>query len=327
MRAGARVALGVGAGYLLGRTRKMRLAFMVAAAGATGRFGVAPTELLVRGVRKVLDTPEMNEVTELVRGELADAARSAAIAATSGRVEALNERLRPGLASGAGEKSPAEDVADEREPEEAEREADSDEAEEPVPADDSAGRRLHPACSQHVGQRRHEGQRTGAPRAEVSLKWRDRLERTPAGPQNAESVDDLKAAMGELLHTVARRTTSSVTGRLNATTETPTDFAQQGGRVKSLTSRQKSRKERAGASGATEKLKHTLSSDSEGADERDKQGKEKVTDVVEAIDVGVPSRWHTTTGPSSPTAKSSTRPRTSASAGARKTANVRSKAL
>lgn len=34
-------------------------------------------------VRKVLDTPEMSEVAELVRGELADAVRSAAIAATA----------------------------------------------------------------------------------------------------------------------------------------------------------------------------------------------------------------------------------------------------
>lgn len=149
MRSGARVALGVGAGYLLGRTRKMRLAFMIAAAGATGRFGVTPTELVVRGVRKVLDTPELNEVAELVRGELADAVRSAAIAATSGRVEALNERLRPGLTSGSEEDSEAEgsraeDVADDREPEEAEREADSDEAEEaeePEPADDEPRRR------------------------------------------------------------------------------------------------------------------------------------------------------------------------------------------
>lgn len=43
-----------------------------------------------------------------------------------------------------------------------------------------------------------------------------------------------------------------------------------------------------GVSGATEKLKHTLSSNREGADERDKQGREKVTEVVEAIDVAVP---------------------------------------
>lgn len=119
-------------------------------------------------------------------------------------------------------------------------------------------------------------------------------ERNTTGQQSAEPVDELKTAMGELLHTVARRTTSSVTGRLNATTERLTDFAQHGG--KSLIPQQKSRKEkptmmaklRTGVSGATEKLKQTLSSDREGDDERDKQGKGKVTDVVEAIDVGVP---------------------------------------
>jgi hypothetical protein len=36
MKSGTRVAIGVAAGYLLGRTRKMRLALMIAAAGVTG---------------------------------------------------------------------------------------------------------------------------------------------------------------------------------------------------------------------------------------------------------------------------------------------------
>lgn len=38
MANGAKVAMAVGAGYLLGRTRKMRVALMLAAAGITGKF-------------------------------------------------------------------------------------------------------------------------------------------------------------------------------------------------------------------------------------------------------------------------------------------------
>ena len=36
MKGGTRVAAGVAAGYLMGRTKKMRLALMIAAAGMTG---------------------------------------------------------------------------------------------------------------------------------------------------------------------------------------------------------------------------------------------------------------------------------------------------
>jgi hypothetical protein len=45
MANGAKVALAVGAGYLLGRTKRTRLALMLAAAGITGKFPSSPTDL------------------------------------------------------------------------------------------------------------------------------------------------------------------------------------------------------------------------------------------------------------------------------------------
>ena len=42
---GAKVAMAVGAGNLLGRTRKMRVALMLAGAGLTGKFPGGPTSL------------------------------------------------------------------------------------------------------------------------------------------------------------------------------------------------------------------------------------------------------------------------------------------
>ena len=48
MSNGAKVAMAVGAGYMLGRTKKMRLALMLAAAGITGKFPTGPTQLVAR---------------------------------------------------------------------------------------------------------------------------------------------------------------------------------------------------------------------------------------------------------------------------------------
>lgn len=84
------LALGVGAGYLLGRTRKMRLALMI----ATGTLGGSARQLLRRGLTELGATEELGKLTDLARDELVKAAKSAAVSAASGRIDALNERLQ-----------------------------------------------------------------------------------------------------------------------------------------------------------------------------------------------------------------------------------------
>lgn len=94
MKTGARVAVAIGAGYVFGRTRKMRLAMMAAAASATGILANPPREVVERLMRRALSSPEINEISESVRGDLAGAAKSAAFSAATSRIEALNQRLR-----------------------------------------------------------------------------------------------------------------------------------------------------------------------------------------------------------------------------------------
>jgi hypothetical protein len=94
VKPGPQVVVAVGVGYLLGRTRKMRLALMIAAAGATGKLGVGPRQLLQQGFKQLAASPELGKITETVRGDLLDAAKSAAITAASGRIESLNSRLQ-----------------------------------------------------------------------------------------------------------------------------------------------------------------------------------------------------------------------------------------
>jgi len=101
MSNGAKVALAVGAGYMLGRTRKMRLALMLAAAGVTGKFPTTPTALVAQGLKSLGANADVTQLTEQLRGELLNAGRAAALTAATSQIDALNNRLQ-GVTSAVG---------------------------------------------------------------------------------------------------------------------------------------------------------------------------------------------------------------------------------
>jgi hypothetical protein len=111
MANGAKVALAVGAGYLLGRSRKMRLALMVAAAGMTGKFPTSPSALAAQGLKSLGASADVGQLTQQLRGEVLNAARAAALAAATKQVDALNDRLQ-GVTSAVGADEVLEDVGD-----------------------------------------------------------------------------------------------------------------------------------------------------------------------------------------------------------------------
>ncbi|MEU7763683.1 hypothetical protein AB0B25_00945 [Nocardia sp. NPDC049190] len=108
MKGGVRLAIGVGIGYLLGRTRKMKFALMVAGA-LSGRSLGGPQEVLQRGMSLVSSSPELSKITETVRGELLGAARDAAVTAASNRIDAFNSRLQQQAIGPEAEAEEAED--------------------------------------------------------------------------------------------------------------------------------------------------------------------------------------------------------------------------
>lgn len=93
MKGGARLATGVGIGYVLGRTHKMRLAFALAGAAVTRRSPGAG-DLLQRGASMLGSSADLTQLTETVRGQLLQAARAAAVTAASNRIDSLNARLQ-----------------------------------------------------------------------------------------------------------------------------------------------------------------------------------------------------------------------------------------
>jgi hypothetical protein len=100
MKGGVGTALALGVGYILGRHRKMRLATMLAVGAATGgaaKFGPAA---LRQGTKYLGKTdiagalgPQVTEIVNTVRGELLDAAKGAATAAVTNRIDSLSDNL------------------------------------------------------------------------------------------------------------------------------------------------------------------------------------------------------------------------------------------
>lgn len=113
------MAVAVGVGYLLGRTRKMRLALTLAGIGAGGRLRGGPAGLVQQGSKLLGSSPELKTLGETVRGRLVDAGKTAAVTAASSQIDALSDRLQertrsltrppvPGRAAGEGEKGDEE---------------------------------------------------------------------------------------------------------------------------------------------------------------------------------------------------------------------------
>jgi len=89
----AQLIIAVGAGYLLGRTRKLRWALALAGVGASRKLPGNAKELTAQGARMLGSSPETKELAQTAWGRLTEAGRAAAMAALSSRLEDLNDRL------------------------------------------------------------------------------------------------------------------------------------------------------------------------------------------------------------------------------------------
>ncbi|MFI7428241.1 hypothetical protein ACIBPB_14725 [Micromonospora sp. NPDC049836] len=95
MKSGARVALAVGFGYLLGRRKKMRTALTLAAAVAAGRASQQPGGLKKVATDLIGANPQLGNLSKL-GVPLATAGRAAASAAAGNGIDVLSGKLRDG---------------------------------------------------------------------------------------------------------------------------------------------------------------------------------------------------------------------------------------
>ncbi|MGY0005593.1 hypothetical protein [Micromonospora sp. I033] len=130
MKSGARVALAVGFGYLLGRRKKMRTALTLAAAVAAGRASQRPGGLKQLGANLMSANPQLGNLGKL-GAPLATAGKAAATAAAGSGIDAISGKLRGSAdalrrKSGGGESGAGrdEEPADERSAPDEEQELD-----------------------------------------------------------------------------------------------------------------------------------------------------------------------------------------------------------
>jgi hypothetical protein len=100
MKGGVQTAVALGVGYMLGRRRKMRLATMLALGAATGGAAKLGPAAMRQGAKYIGKTdiagalgPQVTEIVDTVRGELLDAAKAAAAAAVTSRIDSLSDNL------------------------------------------------------------------------------------------------------------------------------------------------------------------------------------------------------------------------------------------
>ncbi|MFI6456101.1 hypothetical protein ACIBF6_31615 [Streptosporangium amethystogenes] len=110
-----RMALAVAGGYLLGRG-KVRLAAALAIAGVTGHLRAGKGDLLQQGLKMLSSSPELEKITESVRGDLLDAGKDAAKAAVSKQIDSLSSRLHDRAESLRNPEQAEEEEEEEEEP-------------------------------------------------------------------------------------------------------------------------------------------------------------------------------------------------------------------
>ncbi|MGW0556738.1 histone protein [Streptomyces sp. NPDC002926] len=117
------LAAAIVGGYVLGRTKKGKLALSVATYVAGRRFGLEPRQLAAEGMRRLGEIPQFAELQDQLKGEVLDAGRKAVTAAATRGMGTLADTLRDRTAgSGKKEESEYEDEEEEEEPEEEETE-------------------------------------------------------------------------------------------------------------------------------------------------------------------------------------------------------------
>jgi hypothetical protein len=100
MKCSTQTAIALGAGYVLGRRRKMRMTTLLAVGAMTGGLGGLGGTVLRRGVKMLGSTdalgkvaPQLGELADTLRDDLLDAGKAAASAAVTSRLESLTDSL------------------------------------------------------------------------------------------------------------------------------------------------------------------------------------------------------------------------------------------
>ncbi|MEI5009167.1 hypothetical protein RB196_19410 [Streptomyces sp. PmtA] len=106
------LAAAIAGGYVLGRTKKGKLALSVGTYLAGRRFGLEPRQLAAEGMRRLGEIPQVAELQDQLKGEVLEAGRKAVTAAATrsmGTLAATLHERTAGLGKKKEEEEPEED--------------------------------------------------------------------------------------------------------------------------------------------------------------------------------------------------------------------------
>lgn len=208
MSAATKVALGVASGYVLGRTKKLRLAITVGSMLAGHRVATNPQALLAQGAKLAERNPELKKIQDEVTGRLVDAARHAALTTATQRMEALTASLRE-QQEGA-EEEPEDQYDDQGADEEPEDEADDEPQDEPQDeVDDEPDEEGEEADEKPAPRRRtsSKGREAKKPAQRGAAK-RTAAKKSAAKPAEKSTSKGAAAKKSTSKRTTSKRTTS-----------------------------------------------------------------------------------------------------------------------
>jgi hypothetical protein len=212
------LGLAVGAGYLLGRTKKMKLAFAVGSMVAGKRMHLSPRALSDLVSEQLKNNPQFKEIGDQLREDLRGVGQAASGALVERQIEGIADRLhgrtaqvRDQLAGvvpdgpGGGEKEEEDEPDDEyqdedsQEPDEEYEDSDTDsdedsdegEAEEPEAAEDRPQPRKK-APAKKAAQQRSSGKE--APAKKTAAKKKAPAKKTAAKKAPAKKTAAAKSA-------------------------------------------------------------------------------------------------------------------------------------
>lgn len=94
MNNAVKLGAGVAGGYVLGRTKKLKLAVGLGAWLIGKKLDLSPTQLAMSGFGQLKETPEFAELSERLRNEVGGAGKRALSAAATSRIDGWADRLR-----------------------------------------------------------------------------------------------------------------------------------------------------------------------------------------------------------------------------------------
>src|SRR3954452_8557820 len=99
MSATTKNALGVAGGYLLGRTKNLKLAFTLGSMLAGQRIATDRAGMLRQGSQLVDNNPPLSKIRDQIVGQLMQSAKAAAKATATSRLQSFTQSLEAGPSS------------------------------------------------------------------------------------------------------------------------------------------------------------------------------------------------------------------------------------